>query len=140
MATGGYGRLHIQGFPTTNHYGATGDGLILAYHVGARLRDMDAVQYHPTGAAYPEQIVGLLITEKVRGMGAQPVNKHGKQFVYPLEPRDIEAAAFIRECYERNNCVITPTGMRGIWLDSPMIELIQGEGAIQKNLAAMYRM
>jgi len=140
LATGGYGRLHIQGFPTTNHYGATGDGLILAYHVGARLRDMDAVQYHPTGAAYPEQIVGLLITEKVRGMGAQPVNKHGEQFVYPLEPRDIEAAAFIRECYERNNCVITPTGMRGIWLDSPMIELIQGEGAIQKNLAAMYRM
>ena len=140
LATGGFGRLHIQGFPTTNHYGATGDGLVLAYHVGARLRDMDSVQYHPTGAAYPEQIVGLLITEKVRGMGAQPVNKYGEQFVYPLEPRDVEAAAFIRECYGRNNCVETPTGMRGVWLDSPMIEIIQGEGAIKKNLAAMYRM
>ncbi|MGQ4834403.1 MAG: FAD-binding protein [Candidatus Asgardarchaeia archaeon] len=140
LATGGFGRLHIQGFPTTNHYGATGDGLVLAYHVGARLRDMDSVQYHPTGAAYPEQIVGLLITEKVRGMGAQPVNKYGEQFVYPLEPRDVEAAAFIRECYGRNNCVETPTGMRGVWLDSPMIEILQGEGAIKKNLAAMYRM
>lgn len=140
LATGGFGRLHIQGFPTTNHYGATADGLVMAYHVGARLRDLDSVQYHPTGAAYPEQIVGLLITEKLRGMGAQPVNKFGKQFVYPLEPRDIEAAAFIRECYGRNNCVETPTGMRGIWLDSPMIEIIQGEGAIQKNLAAMFRM
>lgn len=140
LATGGFGRLHIQDFPTTNHYGATADGLVLAYHVGAKLRDMDAVQYHPTGAAFPEQIVGLLITEKLRGLGAQPVNKHGQQFVFPLEPRDVEAAAIIRECYERNNGVVTPTGMRGVWLDSPMIDLINGEGTIKKNLAAMYRM
>ena len=140
MATGGFGRLHIQGFPTTNHYGATADGLVMSYRAGARLRDLDTVQYHPTGAAYPEQIVGLLITEKVRGMGAQPVNKNGELFVFPLEPRDVEAAAFIRECYGRNNCVETPTGMRGVWLDSPMIEEIEGKGAIQKNLDAMYRM
>ena len=140
LATGGYGRLHLQNFPTTNHYGATGDGLVLAYHVGAPLRDMDSAQYHPTGAAYPEQIVGLLITEKVRGMGAQVVNKYGEQFVFPLEPRDVEAASIIRECYGRNNGVITPTGMRGVWLDSPMIELISGEGTIRKNLSAMWRM
>ena len=140
LATGGFGRLHIQGFPTTNHYGATADGLVMAYRAGARLRDLDTVQYHPTGAAYPEQIVGLLITEKVRGMGAQPVNKNGELFVFPLEPRDVEAASFIRECYGRGNCVETPTGMRGIWLDSPMIEEIEGEGAIQANLDAMYRM
>jgi len=140
LATGGFGRLHIQGFPTTNHYGATADGIVIAYRAGAKLRDMDATQYHPTGAAYPEQIVGLLITEKVRGMGAQLVNKYGEQFIYPLEPRDVESAAIIRECYELNNGVITPTGMRGVWLDSPMIEIIHGEGAIQKNLAAMYRM
>ncbi len=140
LATGGYGRLHIQGFPTTNHYGATADGLVLAYHVGARLTDIETAQYHPTGAAYPEQIVGLLITEKVRGLGAQVVNKHGEQFVFPLEPRDVEASAFIRECWERNNGVITPTGMRGVWLDSPMIEIIRGEGTIQRRLPAMYRM
>jgi succinate dehydrogenase/fumarate reductase flavoprotein subunit len=139
LATGGFGRLHIQGFPTTNHYGATADGLAMAYRAGARLRDLDTVQYHPTGAAYPEQIVGLLITEKVRGMGAQPVNKNGELFVFPMEPRDVEAASFIREC-ARGNCVETPTGMRGIWLDSPMIEEIEGEGAIRKNLDAMYRM
>jgi len=140
LATGGFGRLHIQGFPTTNHYGATADGLVMAYRAGAKLRDLDTVQYHPTGAAYPEQIVGLLITEKVRGMGAQPVNKDGELFVFPMEPRDVEAAAFIRECYGRGNCVETPTGMHGIWLDSPMIEEIEGEGAIQANLDAMYRM
>ncbi len=140
LATGGFGRLHVQNFATTNHYGATGDGLVLAYRAGAKLRDMDTAQYHPTGAAYPEQIVGLLITEKLRGMGAQPLNIDGDTFVFPLEPRDVEAAAFIRECFERKKGIITPTGMHGIWLDSPMIEIIHGEGAIEKNLGAMHRM
>jgi len=140
LATGGFGRLHIQGFATTNHYGATADGLVMAYHAGVNLIDLDSVQYHPTGAAYPEQIVGLLVTEKVRGLGAQPVNKDGELFVYPLEPRDVEAANFIRECYGRNNSITTPTGMRGVWLDSPMIDDLHGEGTIRKNLAAMVRM
>jgi succinate dehydrogenase/fumarate reductase flavoprotein subunit len=140
LATGGFGRLHVQGFATTNHYGATADGLVMSYHVGANLIDLDSVQYHPTGAAYPEQIVGLLVTEKVRGLGAQPVNKNGELFVYPLEPRDVEAANLIRECYGRNNAVVTPTGMRGVWLDSPMIDQLSGEGTIRKNLAAMVRM
>jgi succinate dehydrogenase / fumarate reductase flavoprotein subunit len=140
LATGGFGRLHIQGFPTTNHYGATFDGPVMAYRAGALLRDMDSVQYHPTGVAYPEQIVGLLVTEKVRSLGGQPVNVEGEQFVHPLEPRDVEAAAFIRECYGRNKGVVTPTGMRGIWLDSPLIELIHGEGTIERRLGAMYRM
>jgi succinate dehydrogenase / fumarate reductase flavoprotein subunit len=140
LATGGFGRLHIQGFATTNHYGATADGLVIAYRAGARLCDMDAVQYHPTGAAYPEQLVGQLITEKVRAMGAQAVNRQGAQFVHPLEPRDVEASAFIRECYERGNHVETTTGFAGIWLDSPMVEAIHGAGAIERNLAAMARM
>ena len=140
LATGGFGRLHIRGFPTTNHYGATADGLVLAYRAGAVLRDLDTVQYHPTGAAYPQQIVGLLITEKVRGLGAQVVNRDGEAFVFPLEPRDVEAAAIIRECYDRENCVITPTGLRGVWLDSPMIEEIHGKGTIERRLPAMFRM
>ena len=63
LATGGFGRLHIRGFPTSNHYGATGDGLALAYRIGAKLLDTDTVQYHPTGAAYPQQLIGQLITE-----------------------------------------------------------------------------
>jgi len=140
LATGGFGRLHIQGYPTTNHYGATMDGVVLAYHVGAKLRDLDATQYHPTGAAYPEQIVGLLVTEKVRGAGAQVVNKYGEQFVFPLEPRDVEAAAIIRECWGRNNGVETPTGMRGVWLDTPMIEELRGKGAFKKMFPAIYKM
>ncbi len=64
IATGGAGRLHYQGFPTSNHYGATADGLVLAYRAGARLLYADTLQYHPTGAAYPEQIFGALVTER----------------------------------------------------------------------------
>jgi len=139
LATGGSGRLHYQGFPTTNHYGATADGVVLAYRVGAPLGYLESMQYHPTGAAFPEQIVGLLVTEKVRGLGAQPVNRFGEQFVYPLEPRDVEAAALIRECKGRSNGIVTPTGQHGVWLDSPMIELIHGPGTIQRALPAMVR-
>jgi len=139
LATGGGGRLHYQGFPTTNHHGATADGVVLAYRVGAPLGYLESMQYHPTGAAFPEQIVGLLVTEKVRGLGAQPINREGAQFVYPLEPRDVEAAAFIRECREREMGIVTPTGQPGVWLDSPMIEIIQGPGTIQRALPAMAR-
>ena len=139
MATGGFGRIHVSGFPTTNHYGATADGLVMAYRAGANLLFMDSTQFHPTGAAFPEQIVGLLITEKVRGLGAHVVNAEGEQFVYPLETRDAEASAIIRECEGRDLGVTTPTGMTGVWLDSPMIDQIHGEGTLENELPAMYR-
>jgi succinate dehydrogenase/fumarate reductase flavoprotein subunit len=139
LTTGGFGRLHIQGFETTNHYGATNDGVVMAYHVGAELKDLDSTQFHPTGAAFPEQIVGQLCTEKLRGRGAQPVNIDGELFVYPLETRDVEASALIRECYGREKGIITPTGMRGVWLDTPLIDIINGEGTIEREFASMLR-
>jgi len=139
IATGDSGRLHYQGFATTNHYGATGDGVVLAYRVGARLIHPDTYQYHPTGAAYPEQIVGQLVTEKVRGLGAQVLNVDGEQFVYHQETRDVESAAIIRECNERGKGVRTPSGMCGVWLDSPMIDIIHRPGTIQRELPAMVR-
>ena len=138
MATGGMGRLHTQNFPTSNHYGATADGLVMAYRAGAKLIFMDTMQYHPTGASFPEQVEGLLITEKLRGLGATPVNIDGEQFVYHLETRDVEASAIIREC-ARGNGIVAPSGMKGVWLDSPMIERIHGEGTIEKELPAMLR-
>ncbi len=66
LATGGIGRLHIQGFPTSNHYGATGDALVLAYRMGVPLVQIDTFQYHPSGGVYPEQLVGALVTEGIR--------------------------------------------------------------------------
>lgn len=139
LATGGSGRLHYQGFPTTNHYGATGDGLVLAYRVGAKLVFIDTMQYHPTGAAFPEQILGQLVTEKVRGLGAQVCNADGEQFVFPLETRDVEAAAFIRECAERQRGVVTPTSQPAVWLDTPLIDVLQGPGTVARELPAMVR-
>ncbi|MDY7040539.1 MAG: FAD-binding protein [Chloroflexota bacterium] len=139
VATGGSGRLHYQGYPTTNHHGATGDGIVLCYRAGAKLAFLDTMQYHPTGAAYPEQIVGLLVTEKVRGLGAQVCNVDGNQFVFPRETRDVEASALIRECVERGKGARTPSGMLGVWLDSPMIDIIHGPGTIEAKLPAMVR-
>ena len=138
LTTGGMGRLHIQGYPTTNHYGATADGLVLAYRAGAKLIYIDTMQYHPTGVAYPVQIEGQLVTEKVRTLGAQLTDSTGKQFIMPLEPRDVVAAAIIRECRE-NRGVTTPTGEVGVWLDSPMIEILRGEGTVARELPAMVR-
>jgi succinate dehydrogenase/fumarate reductase flavoprotein subunit len=139
LTTGGSGRLHYQSFPTTNHYGATADGLVIAYRAGAQLAFIDTMQYHPTGAAFPEQILGQLVTEKVRGLGAQVCNADGEQFVYPLETRDVESAAFIRECKERGRGLSTPTGQVAVWLDSPMIDSINGPGTVAKELPAMVR-
>ncbi len=138
LATGGFGRLHLAGFPTTNHYGATADGIVLAYRVGANLKDLDTAQYHPTGVAWPEAILGELITEKCRSLGAQLVNANGELFIYELEPRDVVASAIIRECHEGRG-IITPTGACGVWLDLPMIELKRGPGTIKRALPAMYR-
>ena len=131
--------MHYQGFPTSNHYGATADGLVLAYRVGAKLLYADTLQYHPTGAAYPSQIFGALVTEKVRSLGAKLVNRDGKVFMHPLETRDVAAASIIRECSDREEGVDTGSG-RGVWLDTPMIEAIGGEGTIEKRIPAMMRM
>jgi succinate dehydrogenase / fumarate reductase flavoprotein subunit/L-aspartate oxidase len=138
MATGGSGRLHTQGFMCTNHYGATGDGLTIAYRAGIPVRFLHTIQYHPTGAVFPEQAEGLLITEKVRGAGAHVLNIDGQQFVYEREPRDVEAAAIIRECTVAGKGVPTPTGKWGVWLDSPMIEILSGPGTIKQEFPGKY--
>ena len=139
IATGGAGRMHYQGFPTSNHYGATADGLVMAYRAGAELLYQDTLQYHPTGVAFPSQIYGALVTEKVRSMGAMFVNKDGEVFIHPLETRDVAASGIIRECKERGKGVKTPVA-DGIWLDTPMIDMIHGEGTLEKRLPGMLRM
>lgn len=140
IATGGAGRLHYQNFPTSNHYGATADGLVMGYRAGAPLLYQDTIQYHPTGVAYPIQIFGALVTEKVRSLGAMLVNIDGEAFMHPLETRDVSAASIIRECSDKGKGVPTPTEGVGVWLDTPMIEMIHGEGTIEKSIPAMLRM
>jgi len=139
IATGGAGRLHYQGFPTSNHYGATADGLVLAYRAGVQLMYPDTLQYHPTGAAYPTQIFGCLVTEKVRALGAMLINSQGEAFMHPLETRDVASAAIIRECSTNGKGIDTLNGS-AVWLDTPMIELVRGKGTIEKGIPGMLRM
>ena len=139
LATGGAGRMHYQGFPTSNHYGATADGLVLAYRAGAKLLYQDTLQYHPTGVAFPKQIYGALVTEKVRSIGAKLINAEGECFMHPLETRDVAAASIIRECSDHGKGVDTGAG-KAVWLDTPMIDAIHGEGTLEKRLPAMLRM
>lgn len=138
LTTGGIGRLHIQGFPTSNHFGATGDGLPLAYRLGAKLTMTDTFQYHPTGVIYPEQMEGLLVTEATRGAGAQLVNRLGERFVYELETRDFVAASIIREC-EEGRGVTTPSGKKGVWLDFPMVNVKNGPDHLDSHFPNMIR-
>ena len=138
IATGGAGRMHYQGFPTSNHYGATADGLVMAYRAGAKLLYQDSLQYHPTGAAYPTQILGKLVTEKVRSLGAKLINKDGEVYIHPLETRDVNASGIIREVREGRG--VKNDVQDAVWLDTPMIEMIHGEGTILKSIPAMYNM
>ncbi len=138
LATGGIGRLHIQGFPTSNHYGATGDALPLAYRIGAKLLQIDTFQYHPTGAVYPEQLIGALVTEGIRSEGGHLVNAQGERFVNELDTRDVVSSSIIREC-EEGRGVRTTTGRLGVWLDTPLLDVESGPGTLEKHFPAMVR-
>lgn len=138
VATGGIGRLHIQNFPTSNHFGATGDALPLCYRVGARLSYPGTFQYHPTGAIHPEQMAGLLVTEAIRSGGAHLVNRNGERFVNELEARDAVCAAIIRECAEGRG-INTPFGRQGVWLDIPVIDTVNGDGVVKRRYPGMVR-
>ncbi len=138
LATGGIGRLHIQGFPTSNHYGATGDGLAMAYRMGAKLLQIDTFQYHPSGAVYPEQLVGALVTEGIRSEGGHLVNSRGERFVNELDTRDVVSSSIIREC-EEGRGIRTMSGRVGVWLDTPLLEVEHGPGTCEKHFPAMVR-
>lgn len=136
LATGGSGQLRLNGFPTSNHVGATGDGLVLAYRQGCRLSFLDSYQYHPSGACYPEALTGQLVTEAIRSAGAQVVNVDGIHFINEMAYRDVLAGAIIKETREGRG-VTTPTGKTGVWLDTPMVDLKNGEGTLAKQFPGL---
>jgi succinate dehydrogenase / fumarate reductase flavoprotein subunit len=79
LATGGIGRAYKI---TSNSWEYTGDGLALAYRVGAELQDMEFVQFHPTGMVWPISVRGILVTEGVRGEGGVLRNSEGRRFMF----------------------------------------------------------
>ena len=83
----------LKGFATTNHPGATGDGLMLSEKVKAAFVDMDQIQTHPTVV----ETTGVMVTEAVRGNGAVLINKEGKRFYDELSTRDAVSAAVLKQ-------------------------------------------
>ncbi len=79
LCTGGLGRAYKI---TSNSWEGTGDGVSLAYHAGAELLDMEFIQFHPTGMIWPPSVMGILVTEGVRGEGGVLKNKEGKRFMF----------------------------------------------------------
>ena len=122
IATGGIGRMHLDSFPTSNHFGATGDGLVLAYRLGAKMLNLDSFQYHPTGLAHPHHLAGFLITEGIRSAGAYLLNAEGNRFVDELKTRDHVSSAILKECAEGRG-IQASEDAQGVWLDTPGLEL-----------------
>ena len=101
LATGGTGKMYRV---TSNSWECTGDGTALAYEAGAQLRDMEMVQFHPTGMVWPAGVRGILVTEGVRGEGGVLRNKDGERFMerydherMELSSRDVVARAINSE-------------------------------------------
>jgi succinate dehydrogenase flavoprotein subunit len=79
LSTGGIGKAYKI---TSNSWESTGDGFRLAYDAGAELKDMEFVQFHPTGMVWPQSVAGILVTEGVRGEGGVLRNNEGKRFMF----------------------------------------------------------
>ena len=101
LASGGAGKMYRV---TSNSWESTGDGTALAYDAGAQLRDMEMVQFHPTGMVWPAGVRGILVTEGVRGEGGVLRNKEGERFMerydnerMELSSRDVVARAINSE-------------------------------------------
>jgi len=88
LATGGIGRAYKI---TSNSWESTGDGLALGYEAGAELIDMEFVQFHPTGMIWPPSVIGILVTEGVRGEGGILTNSEGKRFMFDSIPENYRA-------------------------------------------------
>ena len=116
LATGGGTRIYDI---STNSSSGTGDGYALGYRAGAVLIDMEQVQFHPTGAVYPYDARGRLVTEAVRGEGGILLNTKGERFMSKYDPermelstRDVVARSIATEILSGNG-----TERGGVYLD-----------------------
>jgi succinate dehydrogenase / fumarate reductase flavoprotein subunit len=133
LATGGAGKCWQV---TSNSWESTGDGHALAYGAGAELIDMEFVQFHPTGMVWPPGVIGLLVTEAVRGEGGILRNADGERFMERYDPkrmelstRDVVSRAIYTEVHEGRG---TPHG--GVFLD---VTHLPAE-TVKRKLPSMY--
>jgi len=133
LATGGWGRMFLI---TSNSWEGTGDGAAMAYQAGAELKDMEFVQFHPTGMVWPPGARGILVTEAVRGEGGILRNRMGERFMARYDPikkdlssRDVVARSIFKEVQAGRG---TPHG--GAFLDVTHL----GAETIRRRLPSMY--
>ncbi|WP_148685957.1 FAD-binding protein [Candidatus Nitrosocosmicus hydrocola] len=135
LATGGYTRVYsVSSSRNYEHYG---EGIELAYEAGVDLVDMEMVQFHPTGMVWPQNALGTLATEAIRGEGGILLNSRNERFMkkyYPermeLGPRDVVARAIFNEIAEGRG-----TPHKGVWLDVTDLSL----NKILDRLPTMYK-
>jgi L-aspartate oxidase len=122
LAAGGrcYREAEERGELSTNHPGATGEVTRLALELGAESRDLDALQYHPNGGAWPPTMQGYSIPETTRAYGATLLNSEGEEFTDPLGPRDAVSRAIFDEV-EAGRGVETPDGRPAVLLDTTRV-------------------
>ncbi|MFQ5761982.1 MAG: FAD-binding protein [Candidatus Bathyarchaeia archaeon] len=133
LATGGGGRVYKV---TSNSWESTGDGLTLAYNVGAELMDMEMVQFHPTGMVWPPGAKGILVTEAVRGEGGILLNVNDERFMSNYSPKRMELSArdVVARAIHAEITAGKSTEHGGVYLD------IRHKGAdhIKRKLPSMY--
>src|SRR5689334_13816320 len=122
LAAGGrcFREAEERGELSTNHPGATGEVTQIALALGAEARDLDALQYHPNGGAWPANMQGYSIPETTRAYGATLVNAEREEFTDSLGPRDAVAQAIVDEV-EKGKGVQTPDGRPAVYLDTTRI-------------------
>jgi L-aspartate oxidase len=122
LAAGGrcYRVAAERGELSTNHPGATGEVTQIAVDLGAGVRDFDALQYHPNGGAWPENMQGYSIPETTRAYGAVLLNADGEEFTDSLGPRDAVSQAIFDEV-DKGKGVETPDGRPAVYLDTTRI-------------------
>jgi L-aspartate oxidase len=136
LAAGGrcYAEAQARGELSTNHPNATGEVTRIALELGAASRDLDALQYHPNGGAWPANMQGYSIPETTRAYGAVLLNAEGEEFTDSLGPRDVVSQAIFDEV-EKGLGVETPDGRPAVYLDTTRIP----EADAQVSLPYMLR-
>jgi L-aspartate oxidase len=128
LAAGGrcYAVAQERGELSTNHPNATGEVTRLALDLGAEARDLDALQYHPNGGAWPSNMQGYSIPETTRAYGAVLLNAEREEFTDSLGPRDTVSQAIFDEV-EKGLGVATPDGRPAVLLDTTRISEADAE-------------
>ncbi len=113
------------------------DGMQLGMQLGAEVKSPSLMQYHPTGVLAPSSLRRLRLPETMRGLGAILKNAEGHSFTDHLATRSEVTKAIIQEV-KKGKGIRSPDGNFGVWLETPLIDKIHGEGYIQNNFNKLY--